>query len=96
MPNTQALNLVGVMPKYQQKIAKKFWTQTQILVLMDHFGLKVIDASDCKPVFCPPLFLFILFVKKAEKAEARKLPGRRKGKLSQLKLILKGHFGNIR
>jgi hypothetical protein len=80
VPNTQALNLVGVMPKYQQKIAKKFWTQTQILVLMDHFGLKVIDASDCKPVFCPPLFLFILIIKRREEAGPRKLPGRKKEK----------------
>ena len=54
-------------------------------VFKGYFGLEIIDASDNTPVFCPPLFLFILFTKKGEKAEARKLPGRREGKLARLK-----------
>ena len=55
--------------------------------------MEIIDASDNTPVFCPPLFLFILFSKKGEKAEARKLPGRREGKLTPTQTIFKGYFG---
>ena len=32
-----------------------------------YFGLEIIDASDNTPVFCPPLFLFILFAKKGRR-----------------------------
>ena len=60
---------------------------------MGHFGLEIIDVSDGTPVFCPPLFLFILFAKRGEKAKARKLPGRREGKLTPTQTIFKGYFG---
>ena len=43
-----------------------------------HFGFEIIYASEGTSVFCPPLFLFILFAKKGENAKSRQLSRRKK------------------
>ena len=76
----------------QEGKKKRKLTQNQTTCI-GHFGLKIIDVSDGTPVFCPPLFLFILFEKEGRRQKLESCQEEEEKKLTTTQTTCIDHFG---